>query len=267
MERGPLVERVRRLLALADADRNPNQNEAEQAARIATKLMLDNKIEMAEVKRADFDEYMVLGCRAGRKNIPLWRRRLIQVLARFNFCEIMIFKGAEARHKFGGIVFLVGHRDDAQVVKLIHDHVMKQIEILRARALKHLHAPKVHISMGFFGMEMRQESNVPHGPKLRQWNNAFNLGMVDGIYIALEDQRHQAEVDENSKAIVRHADAQTRDFIKSQVGELEEHKDTPKEVKDINAYIAGRVASEMVEVGTGKKPVVRGHYLEEKTDG
>lgn len=267
MERGSLVERVRRLLALADADKNPSQNEAENAARIATKLMLDNKIEMAEVKRADFDEYMILGCRTGRKNIPLWHRRLLQVLARFNFCEIMIFKGPEARHKFGGTVFLVGHRDDAQVVRLIHDHVMEQIDLLRQRAIEHLHAPKVHIGMGFFGMEIREEVNLPHGAKLRQWTNAFNLGLVDGIYMALEGQRHQAEVNEDTKAIVRLADARTRDFIKSQVGDIKEVKDMPKEVKDVNAYIAGRVASEMLEVGTGEKPQHRGRYLEGKTDG
>jgi hypothetical protein len=244
MDRGSLVERVRRLLALADTDRNPSENEAEAAARLATKLMLENKIEMAEVKRSDFDDYLILGCRAGRKNIPRWRRRLLQVLANYNFCEVLTFAGAGARHKFGGTIFLVGHKDDAQVVRLIHDHVLTQINILRKRALQHLHPIQVKV-----------------------WNEAFYMGIVDGIYLALRDQRYRAEQNETTMAIVKHADAKTREFLEKEVGDLKRKKDPPKEVKDFNAYIAGRVAADMVEIGTGKKPQSRGRYLEEKADG
>lgn len=253
MDRSSLVERVRRLLALADTDRNPCENEAENAARIATSLMLENKIEMAEVKRADFSDYMVLGCRAGKQNIPVWRRRLLQVLAHFNFCEIVLFKGPAVRHKFGGMLFLIGHKDDAHVVRLLYNHVLDQIETLRLKSIKHLYAPKIHVAVDFCGLKISEGLSVPRGAKLRQWNDAFYMGIVDGISLALHNQRYQAEVDEHTKTIVRHADSRTREFIKSEYGDIQKGKKKSKEIKDLNAYMAGRVASEMVEVGTGEK--------------
>lgn len=195
------------------------------------------------------------------------RRRLLQVLAHYNFCEVLIFAGAEARHKFGGIMFLIGHKDDAQVVRMIHDHVLTQIGLLRKRALRHLHAPKLQIKMTFFGPMVNQVPQLPYGAKLRQWNDAFYMGIVDGIYLALKNQRYQAEQDETTRAIVKYADAKTREFIANNIGDLKEKKDQPKEVKDLNAYIAGRVAADMIEVDTGEEPQPRVRYLEEKTDG
>jgi hypothetical protein len=263
-DRGNIVERVRRLLALADSDRNENENEAEAAARIATKLMLENKVEMAEVKRANFDDYLILGCKAGNRQVPRWRRRLLQVLAKYNFCEVMMIRGPMARHRFGGTVFLVGHKDDVHVVRLIHDHVLKQINLMRERAFEHLHAQHLTGSMGLLaamGIQI-DVPDLPRGPQLVQWKDNFNLGVVDGIQLALEHVRYQAAVDEHTQAIVHHSETQTRDFMKQALGDVKEQKDAPKEVKDINAYMAGRVAASELDITTGEERTSRGYHLE-----
>jgi hypothetical protein len=273
MNREGIVERIRRLLALADTDRNPNANEAENAARVASKLMLENKVEMAEVKQSEMDDYLILGHKVGEKNIPAWRRRLLHVIAHYNFCEIVIFRGAHARHVFGGTIFLVGLREDALAVKLIHDHVLNQINTLRDRAMKHMAAKQqravrlagYQLINGMWQMTMSATDvpEVPYGPKLREWKDQFNLGMVDGICQVLEGQRREVELDEHTLAIVRCADEKTKEHIKNTFGDIEEKKEPPVEVKDLNAYVSGRVASEMVDIGTGESKPVRGRYLGE----
>jgi hypothetical protein len=260
MERESIVERVRRLLALSDSDRNESENEAQAAARIASKLMLEHKIEMAEVKRSDQDDFLIMGHRAGNRNIPRWRKNLLAVLATFNYCEILAIRGAEARHRYGGTVFIVGHRDDAEVVRLIHDHVFRQINTLRERAYSHLKGKNQQV-IYTYGGGMGRVFNISRNsdPNKRHWNDQFNLGIVDGIAQALQNQRREAEVDENTRAIVRRADLKTRKFIESQFEGIKQHKDKPREVKDIGAYAAGRIAAESVEVGTGERR--KGKYL------
>jgi hypothetical protein len=49
MTTNPIIDRIRKLLALADASRNPNEAEAEAAMRMATRLLSQNNLDLSDV--------------------------------------------------------------------------------------------------------------------------------------------------------------------------------------------------------------------------
>ena len=51
----PIIDRIRKLLALADASRNPNEAEAEAAMRMATRLLSQNNLDLSDVQSSDHD--------------------------------------------------------------------------------------------------------------------------------------------------------------------------------------------------------------------
>lgn len=52
MTTNPIIDRIRKLLALADASRNPNEAEAEAAMRMATRLLSQNNLDLSDVQSA-----------------------------------------------------------------------------------------------------------------------------------------------------------------------------------------------------------------------
>jgi hypothetical protein len=53
MTTNPIIDRIRKLLALADASRNPNEAEAEAAMRMATRLLSQNNLDLSDVQSSD----------------------------------------------------------------------------------------------------------------------------------------------------------------------------------------------------------------------
>ena len=55
MTTNPIIDRIRKLLALADASRNPNEAEAEAAMRMATRLLSQNNLDLSDVQSSAHD--------------------------------------------------------------------------------------------------------------------------------------------------------------------------------------------------------------------
>lgn len=114
-----VLERVRRLLALASSE---NQNEAEAAMSAARKLMLRHNID-APGSSGGYS-FRHLGEPTGRRKA--WQRALANLLSEFFFVDIIIvpaFRPLEG--KAGSVIEACGTESNLEVASYAHDFLMK----------------------------------------------------------------------------------------------------------------------------------------------
>lgn len=118
-----VVELIRRCLALS---KSSNEHEAAAAAAKANELLLKYKLSLAEVQGAAAGKEekvteTIITIQSGDKK---WRRHLAGIVARNNFCQILINRG---RGVSGGRVWFIGKPTDAQVAIDIYEWLSLQI--------------------------------------------------------------------------------------------------------------------------------------------
>lgn len=128
-----LLERVHKLLALAESD---NRNEAEAAAAAAQRLMLRHNLDArAHAPEANYG-YRHLGRITGR--VSEWERRLGNILSEHFFVEVIwvpAYRRAEQRR--GSVLEAIGSTENLEIAAYVYDFLLRSAEQLwRAHKLE-----------------------------------------------------------------------------------------------------------------------------------
>jgi uncharacterized DUF497 family protein len=112
MEKDRIIDRIRKLLALATS---PNQAEAESAAAKAQALLQQHNLELAQVEQSSKQQSSMIQKQVDIHSRQRWRRLLIHTIARANFCRAL-FKPGQAS------VILVGEPHNLEVAEYLYTY-------------------------------------------------------------------------------------------------------------------------------------------------
>lgn len=167
-----IVERVRKLLAMADENSNASQGEIENALELARRLMTEHGIAEQEVQvqdyqPADIDEQVA----ASKSGYSKWEQRLMRVISRITDVEVIL----KEREKVE--VVFIGYPHDTAVACELFSSVSKSI---RASA-------RAHLGKGWNANHRSYAEGFVSGlgAKARRWQ--YNASKETGIVLAKAD--------------------------------------------------------------------------------
>ncbi len=171
-----IVDRVRKLLELANSD---NVHEAGSAAKQAQILMSKHNISEAMVSvEADADEQEDLEVdmlhQHGGRQLPSWKGRLGVVMCEVNQCHCYRTEGRD-----GMELRIIGRPSDAATVRYLFSYVVREIE------------------------RLTQQESDNRGGAGRTWLNNFRLGAMQEVNNRLREADKEARA-----AMKQDADAQ-----------------------------------------------------------
>lgn len=221
------IERIAKLLALAEGTNNPN--EAAVAAAQAQRLMTKHQIARSDI--ADDSD----GIKRDEtplftgKRIKPWLIALANGISQSNGCMTVVATAETNR------VHIVGRVEDITVVRVLFQYLRREIE----------HHVRIAKAAGFLW-----------GPHVNQ----FRLGAVVAVSRAMELARKQAADEVSSTAIIKLDDAaeQAEQWAYENIQGLRPNDDRKYkvEVDDANrAFYAGIVIGEQIPIINPKKTI------------
>jgi hypothetical protein len=121
-----VLERVHKLLALAESD---NRHEAEAAAAAAQRLMLRHNLELPDGREADQYGFRHLGRVTGR--VTEWERRLGNILRDHFFVDVIWVPAYRiAEQKRGHVMEAIGTRENLDLAAYVYDFLARTAERL-----------------------------------------------------------------------------------------------------------------------------------------
>lgn len=219
-----VVDRVRKLLSLAN--NNANINEAAAAAAQAQKLIAQHQLNMATIavengKDSLSDEPV------GISDVPLyegkraitWKGSLARTIAENNACYIFFSDG--------GNICVVGKPTNIEMTRFLYSYISSEIERLSETFLRR---------QGF-GRE---------GAKT--WSNNFKLGAVSAVRDNLAAMKNeiQAQAASSAMVLIRNEDQAVKSFVENNM-KLRQ-KPAVKITHDISARAAGYQAGKNIDV-------------------
>jgi hypothetical protein len=209
-DREDIIDRVRKFLALSRSD---NPHESSTAAAMATKMMFEHKLKMADLEGRD--------SRTGDvciNNLPegdyssVWEFSLLEALSRAYFCRSMREGVPDA-----GVwdrAWIVGRKEDAEVVTLLFDHF--KLAIIRAseEQTKNLTLPAdlpgtTVLAERAYARLRRHQANATAGVR-----ENFCLGATKAITDrVLHERERWTRNNERAMVLVRNSRAENEAFI------------------------------------------------------
>ena len=204
-----IIEKIQKLQAMAERGEG---NEADVAARLARKLMLDHAISMEELNVEEADplgayEFLLTENKYGR--CMWWKRELAQVLIYHLGCRFTYMKGTSR-------MTVYGHASTAELVSYLYDVARRQIDTACKARLK----------------KLRSESLWWDRGRGRQEANAFRRSAVKGLSLKLAElkrREHRAKpagyelVLSRESAVREWYQQRTRHFTKGSWGGSSRH--------------------------------------------
>jgi len=196
MNREKIIDRVRKLLALATSN---NTHEAAAAAAAAQALMSAHRIASAECEAPEASDIGLHdSAPLGRRRLDQWRWQMAWGVCKPNGC-VPTTIWDDHDHL---VLCFVGHAPDAQAARYLWQYLVREIDRL-AKAEAH---------------ELRQMGGAP--ANWRTWYNSFRMGAVMVLSVRLLRTAKQAQHTASSRAIARLDDheAQAREFAREKLG-------------------------------------------------
>src|SRR5215469_2538003 len=178
-----ILDKIKKLLALSTSS---NPNEAASAAAKAQALLAQYNLDLSQVEAhsGETSDYCQQDIVVG--GVSRWRKTLMLVLARPNFCAVVSYKGTER-------ISIVGEPHNIEVVKYLYEYLVQQLEPMAATAY-------------------RQSGSSMHA---RTWKDSFFYGAIASIDQRLKEQAQVfADTSEQSRALVVVKDAELRAAMK-----------------------------------------------------
>ena len=204
-----ILDKIKKLLALSTSS---NPNEAASAAAKAQVLLAQYNLELSQVEThsGETSDYCQQDIVVG--GVSRWRKTLMLVLARPNFCAVVSYKGMER-------ISIVGEPHNIEVVKYLYEYLVQQLEPMAETAY-------------------RQSGSSMH---VRTWIDSFFYGAIASIDQRLKEQAQTfAAVSEQSRALVVVKDAELHAAMKRYHPNV-----TPgqkKHLRSQDGYLQGREA-------------------------
>lgn len=218
----PLVEKVRKLLALSES---PNEHEAALAAEKAQELMLRHGIGMAQVALARGAGTIGVDAAGVKSKVDPWRRHLADAIAKSMGGRVIFVRTDRST---AGEMWFFGPAGSAQSIAALYGHLESQL-----------------VTMSAVATANRRERWV-HG---RTYRTSFLLGAVDRLDWRL--WRHRlALTTEASHGALAIAGSAVDDAIEECFGRLRSERDTGPAALHERAYGRGEQAGAGVDLGT-----------------
>lgn len=153
-----VIDRINKLLALADKNKNTNDNEALQALEMAQRLMAKHQIESTDLEELARDESDVIHVACEHKWDAGYRKPLASIISNNYKCKCYVR---------GGLIIFIGVREDAMIAKAAFEFAYKFI-MRRGNALYEKTRKEGYVGKGVF--------------------NSYAMGFLCGLKEVLEAQ-------------------------------------------------------------------------------
>lgn len=125
MEKFKIIDRIKKLFALGDKNRNPNEGEVKSALRKAKQLMKQYNLSLSELELEKQKEDIIKETVKGTKYISFWEKKLANMVAKLFNCDAIINAGIFSR----GWVF-VGFKDEAKLASQCYQYLNYVLRIM-----------------------------------------------------------------------------------------------------------------------------------------
>jgi hypothetical protein len=219
MDNAPIIEKIKKLLALANSS---NEHEAALAATHAQRLLSEHNLAMADIEASHRPDKADKVETAVSKTLPKWMRHLSAGVSNAFDCQAV-------HHPTAGKMTFIGVGADVQIAAYTFAYLDRTIRKLCSTYMK------VHVS-----------SAIPnrHRELMRQ---SYYLGAVSTITIRLREQKVQTPVTTGALVVVKEG------LIKQAMSEIGNLRTMHSRRSFINteAYSKGQTDGEQVGINRG----------------
>jgi len=128
-----IMDRIRKLFALGDKNRNPNEGEVKTALAMASKLMQKYNLTLSEIDLEKQKDDIGKEYTKTKASISFWERRLGSMVAKLFDCENVI--NANYNRDRGWI--FIGFKEEAKLASQCYEYLDNVIRILANTYSKH----------------------------------------------------------------------------------------------------------------------------------
>lgn len=224
-EQEKIIDKIRKLLALAEEDSNATQAEAENAAAKVQILLQKYNLERSQIgeskKHNLIMETLVL------PSSRLWAKHLLDVVAKMNFCKAIWYIGTTK-----GI--LIGEEANIQAVTALYEYIAGALRKMATTA---------------YAEHTRLNPYSYLAPNSFRTN--FYLGAINMIHYRLyQQQKEFMESASDSRALVVVNDEQLKAFASEKFPKTKNVKDMHKQHSQVSTdgYSEGLVAGSNIEL-------------------
>jgi hypothetical protein len=134
MTRQEILDKIKKLFALGDSSRNPNEGEVKTALAMAQKLMTENNLSLSEIDFEEKNKERIAEEKTNMKQtISFWERKLAYMVAVLFDCEAIINNGY---YRSRGWIFL-GIEEEAKLAKECYEYLNNNLRLLANFMSKH----------------------------------------------------------------------------------------------------------------------------------
>jgi hypothetical protein len=205
-----VLTKIKKLLALSTSS---NPNEAALAASKAQELLMQHNLTMSQVEMHGESSYGQEFVQTGSR---FWKRSLLTVIARNNFCEVIY----EAQIKSAA---LIGEKHNQEVVTYLYGYLVSQLEPMAMTAY-------------------RLSDTTMHA---KTWLDSFYMGAINAINARLKAQKAEMIAESNAcKSLVVIKDAELQEALRKFYPDIK--AEPKKRVKSLGGYREGVEAGKRV---------------------
>jgi hypothetical protein len=218
-----IVDKVRKLLAMAEGSSNPH--EADAFSRKAAELIAAHRIDPARLRAAVHDELAVRTVLLGRGAYVRARLALLQGIAEAHGCRVVF-----APDRAGTTAYVAGFQSDLDTTELLYASLHAQAAARMAGVRR------------------------PTGASTQQWRRSFLFGFADQVRTMLGESQRQAEQAERTGTalpMLRARDQRVDEYARQAFGRVVTAR-RPAGAQPAGWH-AGRRAAERADLG--RRPV------------
>lgn len=146
-----ILEKIRKLLNLGDANKNDSEEECNRAMQKAQQLLLDHKLSLSDIElHTEVQKVIEEDIRTNKVQINRWHMRLLDSL-----CDV--FHGTYLVHPGNGAYSVIASESNMQIIKYFFGYLVNVINSLSDDKFQ----------------EYQNSGGIEHG---KSWKNAFRIG-------------------------------------------------------------------------------------------
>jgi hypothetical protein len=126
MNKSDIIDKIRKLFALGDRTRNPNEGEVKTALGMASKLMKEHNLNLSEIDLEKQKEDISEEFSKTRSIIAFWERKLAKMVAKLFNCDAIINANYNRNR---GYIF-IGFKEEAKLASQCYEYLDYNIRIL-----------------------------------------------------------------------------------------------------------------------------------------
>ena len=221
-----LVEKIKKLLALSDRTRNPNEAEAAAAAAKVEELLMQYNLEMADIViEEEKPKIQAESVIVGEATYSVWKRRLLHAVTKFNFCRSISLTGTPR-------VEIMGKPHNLEIVKYLYNY-LSRVGAVRCDEI--------------YNNDIKGTLNPAEAIS---WKVGFYNGFVDAIYQRLKEGQKKMETDSSAcRALVVQSTAELQKYYEDRHPDAQKIK--AKRTGTVDGYLSGQVTGQNVTISPG----------------